>query len=60
MTFFDVQEKVGEEHHRARITEEVEEFGETRTAGVPDSKLRNVRHPVEDGFGRFRGKHCSF
>ena len=36
---YDVQEKVGEEDHRAPITEEVEEFGEIKTAGVPDSKL---------------------
>ena len=30
---------MGEEDHRAPITEEVEECGEIRTAGVPDSKL---------------------
>ena len=32
--FFDVQEQFGEEDQRAAITEEVEEFGEIRTAGV--------------------------
>ena len=40
----DVQKKVGEEDHRAPITEEVEEFGEIRTAGVPDSKLSETSH----------------
>ena len=36
---YDVQEKLGDEDHRAPITEEVEEFGEIRTAGLPDSKI---------------------
>ena len=34
----DVQENFGEDYHRAPITEDVEEFGEIRTAGAPDSK----------------------
>ena len=41
---YDVQEKVGEEDHRAPITEEVEEIGEIRTAGVPDSKLSEMSY----------------
>ena len=36
---YDVQENIGEEDHRALITEEVEEFGEIRMAAVPDSEL---------------------
>ena len=36
---YDVQEKVGEYDHRAPITEQLEEFGETGTAGVPDLKI---------------------
>ena len=42
--FFDVQEKLGEEDHRAPITEEVKEFGEIRTAGVPDSKISETSY----------------
>ena len=34
---YDVQEKVGEEDHRSPITEEMEEFREIGTAGLPDS-----------------------
>ena len=41
---YDVQEKVGEEDHRAPITEEVEECGKIRTAGVPDSKLSETSY----------------
>ena len=37
--FYDVQENYTEEDNRAPITEELEEFGEIRTAGVPDFKL---------------------
>ena len=37
--FYDVLEKLGEQDHRAPITEEVGEFGEIRAAGVPHSKL---------------------
>ena len=36
---YDVQEKVGEEDHRAPITEEVEEFREIGTAGLPNIKI---------------------
>ena len=55
---YDVQEKVGEEDHRAPITEEVEEFREIGTAGLPDSKIsENVPLPIADAFRRFRGKH---
>ena len=36
---YDVQEKVGEEEHRALISEEVEGFREIGTAGLPDSKI---------------------
>ena len=36
---YGVQEKVGEENHRAPITEEVEVFREIGTADVPDSKI---------------------
>ena len=36
---YHVQEKYGEEDHRAPITEEVKEFGEIGTAGLPDSEL---------------------
>ena len=35
----DVQEKVGEEDHRAPVTDEVKVFGEIGTAGVPEFKL---------------------
>ena len=42
--FFDVQEKFGEEDHRAPITEEVEEFGNIWTAGALDSKLSETSH----------------
>ena len=41
---YDVQEKVGEEDHRVPFTEEVEEFGEIKTAGAPDSKLSETSH----------------
>ena len=36
---FVVHEEVGEEDHRALITEEVEEFSETGTAGLRDIKI---------------------
>ena len=56
---YNVQEKVGEEDHRAPITEEVEEFGEIGTAGVPDSEISETSSlPIADAFRRFRGKHC--
>ena len=49
---YDVHEKVGEEDHRAPIIKEVEEFGEIRTAGLPDSKLsEDVLHPIAHDFG---------
>ena len=35
---------MGEEDHRAPITEEVEECGKIRTAGVPDSKLSETSY----------------
>ena len=41
---YDVQEKVGEEDHRAPITEEVLECGKIWTAGVPDSKLSETSY----------------
>ena len=41
---YDVQEKVGGEDHRAPITEELEEFGEIKTAAAPDSKLSETSH----------------
>ena len=41
---YDVQEKVGEDDHRAPITEDVKEFGDIRTAGVPDSKLSETSY----------------
>ena len=44
----DVQEKVGEEEHRAPITEEVEEFREIRTTGVPDSQLAETSYFQSD------------
>ena len=57
--FYDVLEKVGEEDHRAPITEEVEEIGEIGTAGLPYSKISETSHfPIADAFRRFRGKHC--
>ena len=40
----DAQENFGEEDHRAPVTEEVEEFGEIRTAGVPESKLSETSY----------------
>ena len=40
----DVQEEVGEEDHRAPTTEDVEEFGEIGTHGVPDSKQSGTSH----------------
>ena len=36
---YDVHEEVGEEDHRAPITDELEEFGEIGTHGSPDSKI---------------------
>ena len=42
--FFDVQEKFGEEDHRAFITEKVEEFGEIGTAGVLESTLSETSY----------------
>ena len=58
---YDVLKIFGEEGYRAPIIEEVEEFGEIRTAGAPDSKKnRDVLHPIADAFRRFRGKHCRF
>ena len=36
---YDVREKVGQEDHRAPITQEIEEFREIGTAGLPDSKI---------------------
>ena len=41
---YDVEYKVGEEDHRAPVTEEVEEFGEIRTLGVPDSTLSETSY----------------
>ena len=41
---YNVQAKVGEEDHRALATEEVEEFREIGTAGVPDSKISETSH----------------
>ena len=41
---YDVQEKVGEEDHRAPITEEVEEFCEIGTAGVLDSQISETSY----------------
>ena len=41
---FDVQEKVGEEYHRAPITIEVEEFSEIGMAALPDSKVSETSH----------------
>ena len=41
---YDVREKVGEEDHRALITEEVEEFREIGTARLPDSKISEMSH----------------
>ena len=43
---YDVQEKVGEADPRALITEEVEEFREAGTAGVPDFFYQ--RRPTSD------------
>ena len=40
----DVQEKVGEEDDRSPITEEVEELGEIRTTGLPDSKISETSY----------------
>ena len=31
--------KIGEEDYRAPVTEVVEEFGDIRSAGAPDSKI---------------------
>ena len=45
--FYGVHEKVGEENHRAPTTEEVEEFGEIGTAGLPDSQT-NQRRPTSN------------
>ena len=39
-----LQEEVGEEDHRAPITEEVEVLGEIGTAGSPDSKLSETSY----------------
>ena len=39
-----IYRKFGEEYHRALITEEVEEFREITTAGVPDSKLSETSY----------------
>ena len=44
LNFLMYLKKVGEEDHRAPITEEVEEFGEIRTAGVPDSKISETSY----------------
>ena len=41
---YDVEEKLGEEDHRAPITEEVEEFGEIGTAGLRDSKISETSY----------------
>ena len=41
---YDVHEQVGEEDHRAPITEEVEEFREIETAGLPDSKISETSY----------------
>ena len=58
---YDVQEKCGEEDHRAPITEEVKEFGEIGTARLPEFKIiRDVPLPIAEAFRRFRGKHCRF
>ena len=40
---YDVQKEFGERGHQAPITEEVKEFGEIGTAGVPDSKKSETR-----------------
>ena len=40
----DVQENFGEEVHRAPITEEVKEFGEIGTAGLPDSTISETSY----------------
>ena len=58
---YDVHEQVGEEDHRAPITEEVEEFREIGTAGLLDSEnTRDVILPIADAFRRFPGKHSRF
>ena len=41
---FDVHEKFGEEVHRAPITEEVKEFGEIGTDGLPVSKMSETSY----------------
>ena len=41
---YDVHEKVGEEDHRAPITEVVEEFGEIGTAGLRDSQISETSY----------------
>ena len=43
---YDVLKIFGEEGYRALITEEVKEFGEIRTAGLPDSQ--NQRRPTSN------------
>ena len=41
---YDVHEKVGEEDHRAPITEEVDDFGEIGTAGLRDSGISETSY----------------
>ena len=36
---YDAQKEFGEQDHRVPITEEVKEFGEIGTHGLPDSKI---------------------
>ena len=51
----------GQDDHRAPITEEVGEFGETFDSGLPDAKKSETfLLPIADAFRRFRGKHCRF
>ena len=40
--------KIGEQDHRTPITEEVEEFREIGTAGVPDSKISESQMHFDD------------
>ena len=39
-----LSKKIGEEDHQAPNTEEVEEFGEVGTAGLPDSEISKTSH----------------
>ena len=58
---YDVQKEFGEQGHQAPITEEVKEFGEIRTHGLPDSEMsETVLLPIAHALRRFREKHCRF